>query len=874
MSELTPMMRQYMDLKEKYNDVILLFRLGDFYEMFFEDAKIASRELEIVLTGRDCGLAEKAPMCGVPYHAVDGYINKLISKGYKVAICEQLTDPAESKGLVERDVTRVITPGTIIESSILDEKENNYIMSGFLFDNKVGFSYADISTGSFFTGEITTDTSENSVESFLNEVIRIQPKEFILNDALYIYENKINSLLKQDNILIECTSSLGIEKELAKEALLKHFDVESLECFSIEDKPYSVYAAGALMQYLKKTQKNDLNHITDIKYCYDNTYMILDASTRRNLELTSTIREGSKKGSLVWLLDKTKTAMGSRMIRNWLVQPLLIEKHINLRLDAVNELFEENTKREEIRDALNGVYDIERIISKISYGSLDARNCISLKQSLQKIPAIKKAISTFDRDMLKNLSDKLDLLEDIVKLLEDSIEENAPAGIKDGGIIKLGYNAEIDRLKNISQNSKEYILKLEKKEKEETGIKNLRIGYNRVFGYYIEVTRSNADVVPYRYQRRQTLANSERFITPELKQLEDEIISAEETCKKIEYLEFAKIRAILCDNISRIQQTANVLATIDSLASLAKCAYDNGYVRPQITDDGHIKIAKGRHPVVERMVSDFVANDSLMDTAENRMIIITGPNMAGKSTFMRQIGLITLMAQIGSFVPAESANLSIVDRIFTRVGASDDLASGQSTFMVEMNEVANILHNATSKSLIILDEIGRGTSTLDGLSIAWSVVEFICNTDNIGAKTLFATHYHELTELEGLLPGVKNYSVIVKEYGDDIIFLRKIKRGGTNKSFGIEVANLAGLPKEVINRAKEILKKLEQSDINNIDISSAVADNNDNPHQLAMFSENAEKEILDALKNVNVDSLTPLDALNLISELNIRVKRI
>jgi DNA mismatch repair protein MutS len=866
MAEMTPMMKQYLLMKEIYKDCLLFFRLGDFYEMFFEDALTASKELEITLTGRDCGMAERAPMCGVPYHSVEGYINKLILKGYKVAICEQLTDPAESKGLVERDVVRVITPGTVVESSILNEKENSYILSAFQLEDKIGFSYADVSTGGFYIGEVY---AKADISPLLNEIVRIQPKEILLNESLYMHQKQIEDVLKT-NVLIHCYDTWAYEYNYAKNTLEEHYKTSNLSGFGCDNLRHGISAAGALMHYLKETQKNALIHINKIILSQNNMFMSLDASTRRNLELTKTMRDNVKKGSLLWLLDHTETSMGARLLKNWIEQPLQSREEIVHRQVAVGEIKDDIVLREGLPILLSGIYDLERLIMRISYSTLDAKNCIALKNSIKKIPDIKKFLHDVRSPLLVILNSEMDELSDICALIEESIAEDPPQSIKDGGIIKDGYDCQVDRYREASKKGKLWISELEDQEKKDTGIKNLKIGYNKIFGYYIEVTKSYLNLVPYRYIRKQTLANAERFVTPELKDMEETILNADEKALRLEYMLFIKIRDELSKSIGRIQKTAQAISVLDVILSFAQAAYENDYIQPSITESGEIHIKNGRHPVVEKTVQKgFVPNDANLDLKDNRLMIITGPNMAGKSTYMRQVGLLTLMAHTGSFIPADEASICVVDRIFTRVGASDDLASGQSTFMVEMNEVANILHNATSKSLLILDEIGRGTSTLDGLSIAWSVVEYLSDTKNIGAKTLFATHYHELTELEGIVQGVKNYSITVREYGEDIIFLHKIVRGGTNRSFGIEVAKLAGLPGDVITRAKDLLQLLTQADILKPCVNPADAIKGT---EQMNFLNMVEQPVFEILRSTNTDNITPLQALGLLCELKAMIK--
>lgn len=855
MAELSPMMRHYVELKEKYKDSILMYRLGDFYEMFFDDALLASRELEIVLTGRDCGLPERAPMCGVPHHSIQGYIDRLIAKGYKVAICEQLSDPAQSKGLVERDVIRVVTPGTVTDTASLAENENNYIMAFSGSDGRIGLCYADVSTGAFYVGECEADEGFASV---MGEIARIQPREIIFRTEDKAVVEQINGVIKEQGIYVSEYPSFVFEKETAVDSLLKHFRVTGLTGYGISEDMPGVRAAGAMIDYLKETQKNALSHINTIQFHSASTYMALDMFTRANLELTKTLREGRVKGSLFGTLDKTKTAMGARLLKRSINEPLQSVDDINKRLDAVDELKAELPRMDAVAAALDGIFDMERLITRISYATLDARNCLALKNSLMRLPALKKALANSQSALLADLYDRLDVMEDICALLEASIDEDAPAGITEGGIIKTGYNAAIDELKEMSHNGKQQIAALENAERQATGIKNLKVGFNKVFGYYFEATKSYLDQVPYRYIRKQTLANCERFVTPELKEMEEKLSGAEEKRITLEYECFLVIRQTLSDNIRRFQKSADVIALIDMLRSFAAVAFERNYIRPKMMADGNLTISGGRHPVVESFVrQSFVKNDTLI-SAEESIMILTGPNMAGKSTYMRQVALIVLMAHMGCFVPADSATICIVDKIFTRVGASDNLASGQSTFMVEMAEVANILNNATPKSLLILDEIGRGTSTLDGLSIAWSVVEYI--SQHIKAKTLFATHFHELSELEGVVPGVSNYSVTVKEMGDTVIFLHKIVRGGTDRSFGIEVAKLAGVPSGVTDRAKNIMAALIEKD------DSILG-------QRRQPDKSLEKdELIEMLDAVNLDNITPLDSLRLLSEIKHKIR--
>ncbi|MGI6706868.1 MAG: DNA mismatch repair protein MutS [Clostridia bacterium] len=882
MATVTPMMRQYLQIKEKYKDALLFFRLGDFYEMFFDDAILASKELEITLTGRDCGLEERAPMCGVPFHSAESYINRLIEKGYKVAICEQLSDPAESKGLVERDVIRVITPGTVIEESMLEEKKNNYLASLYKNGSIVGIASVDVSTGEFNVGQITMDSTGTKLR---DELARIQPKEIIVNEEIYKAREEFPGITAESSSLINCYHSWSFEYETAYRKLLRHFQVHNLQGFGCQDLHEGICAAGALLEYLTQTQKKALSHINHINAYRQETYMILDAFTRRNLELTETIRGKSKRGSLLWLLDKTDTAMGGRLLRKWIEEPLVDAEKIKERLDSVETLKNDIVLHTNLRTELKGIYDIERLVSRISYGSVNARDCVSLEQSIHGIPRIKKLLEGIGTRLLSAIHDELDPLEDVFQLLDDAIVEDPPVSVKEGSIIKEGYNEELDQLRQASSQGKEWIAKLEKEEKEKTGIRTLKIGYNKVFGYYIDVTKSYYHLVPKHYIRKQTLTNSERYITPELKEMEERILGADEKSVQLEYQLFCEIRGKLSNEIKRMQKTARALAHLDVLQSLATVASENSYVKPEITTGEKIEIIDGRHPVVEKTLADeqFVPNDTLLNQDDNRVLIITGPNMAGKSTYMRQVALITLMAHIGSFVPASKASISITDRIFTRVGASDDLSSGQSTFMVEMTEVANILHNATPRSLLILDEIGRGTSTFDGLSIAWAVIEFICDKNKIGAKTLFSTHYHQLTELEKKLPGVKNYRVSVKEHGDDIIFLHKIVRGGADRSFGVQVAKLAGIPDDVIERAKRILRDLEDADIHRQtfqdhfqEAAPAVEDSKAEKsvvknQQLDLFQIQMH-EVAECIKEIDIISTTPIEALNILYKMQQKLK--
>lgn len=854
MAGLTPMMQQYMEVKSKYKDCILFYRLGDFYEMFFDDALTASRELELTLTGRDCGLSERAPMCGVPYHAVETYLDRLIEKGYKVAICEQMEDPALAKGLVQRDVIRVVTPGTVIESGMLDERSNNFLLSVCFSGEKAGLAFADVSTGEFFVHQV-----EDAGRTLADEVTRISPVEIIASDLV-----RLREYVNRDDLSMSERPGTTFQYQNASETLCKHFHLQDLSPLGLIDEyRLAAQAAGALMRYLDETQKNALEHITELRIYQGGDTMLLDRNTRRNLELTESLRSRTKKGSLLWLMDKTSTAMGGRLLRSWIEQPLVNREEILRRLDAVEEFTSQHVLTMTLSEELQGVYDVERLLSKVSYKSLNARDCLSLCASLKKVPDIRNLLSGAQSQGVQAVYALLDPLEDLTGLLERAIHPDAPPVISEGGIIRDGYSAILDEYRSAATNGKQWIVDLEAKEREATGIKNLRIQYNRVFGYYIEVTKSYYDMVPMRYQRRQTLANSERYITPELREIEQKIVGAQEQSVRLELQLFTEIREKIAGEIVRIQHTAQGLKTLDALLSLAKVAVSNHYVRPEITQDGSLEIIEGRHPVVEQTMQEggFVPNDAVMDQDQARMLIITGPNMAGKSTYMRQVALITLMAHLGSFVPAKSAKIPIVDRIFTRVGASDDLASGQSTFMVEMSETAYILRNATRHSLIILDEIGRGTSTFDGLAIAWAVVEYLCDPDRVGAKTLFATHYHELSELEGHVEGVQNYCISVKEHGEDVIFLRKIVRGGADKSFGIHVARLAGVPHPVLVRAHEIQARLEVSDVNKIGqniLEEGTARENE---QVSLFDV-GKTEIINELQNLDVMALTPIDAMN------------
>ena len=878
-SKMTPMMQQYLQTKEEYPDCILFYRLGDFYEMFFDDAITASKELEITLTGKNCGLEERAPMCGVPYHAVDSYLNRLVSKGYKVAICEQMEDPKLAKGIVKRDVIRIVTPGTNLDMQALDETKNNYIMSIVYIADRFGLSVADVTTGEYMVTEI------ESSGKMMDELTKFMPSEIICNEAFYMSGMNLDDLKNRLGITIYSLDAWYFDDALCRKTLMEHFQVKSLQGLGLEDYDCGMIAAGALLKYLEETQKNSLSHLSRLTTYTTGNYMVLDSSTRRNLELVETLREKQKRGSLLWVLDKTKTAMGARTLRKYVEQPLIDKASIKKRQDAIEELKNNAICREEIREYLGPVYDLERLVGKITYQSANPRDLIAFQSSLSMLPPIKCILEDMQSELLKEIYGEMDTLEELCTLVKEAIMEDPPLAMKEGGIIREGYNEEVDRLRRAKSDGKGWLAELEAKEREKTGIKNLRIRYNKVFGYYLEVTNSFKNLVPDYYVRKQTLANAERYIIPELKELEDTILGAEDRLCALEYELYCEVRNKIAGEILRIQTTAKAIAKLDVIASLALAAERNNYVRPKINEKGVIDIKDGRHPVVEKMIPNdmFICNDTYLDDKKNRISIITGPNMAGKSTYMRQTALIVLMAQIGSFVPASSANIGLVDRIFTRVGASDDLASGQSTFMVEMNEVANILRNATSKSLLILDEIGRGTSTFDGLSIAWAVVEHISNSKLLGAKTLFATHYHELTELEGKIDNVNNYCIAVKEKGDDIVFLRKIVKGGADKSYGIQVAKLAGVPDSVINRAKEIVEELVNADITARVKEIAVQGENQKKKpqkkldevdlaQFSLFDTVKDDDVLKELKELDISHMTPIDAMNKLYQLQNKLK--
>lgn len=872
------MMVHYCQTKCAYKDSILFYRLGDFYEMFFEDAKTVSRELELTLTGKDCGLSERAPMCGIPYHAAETYINRLIDKGYKVAICEQVEDPKTAKGIVKREVTRVVTPGTNLNMQELDEGKNNYLMAIVCVGDHFGVSTADITTGDCYVTEIDEE------RKLWDEINKFLPAEIICNDAFLVSGVDVDDLRNRLHISVFALESWYFGDDLCKQTLLEHFKISSLEGLGLADYDSGVIAAGSLFRYLLDTQKNTMEHMNKIIPYTTERYMVIDSSSRRNLELVETLREKQKRGSLLWVLDKTKTAMGARMLRSFVEQPLIDADAINERLDAVTELNMQAMLREEIREYLNPVYDLERLVSRISYRSANPRDLLAFKMSLEMIPHIKNLLANFTSPLLVRINEQMDGLEDLYTLLEASITEDPPLAVKEGGIIREGYNEQVDTYRNSKTQGKSWLAQLEAEEKEKTGIRNLKIKYNKVFGYYLEVTNSFKNLVPEYYTRKQTLTNAERYITPKLKELEDMILGAEDKLFALEYDLFCQVREELAAQIPRIQETAKAIAQLDVYASLSVVAQRNNYVRPTVNTKGVIDIKNGRHPVVEKMINNdmFIANDTYLDNGSKRVSVITGPNMAGKSTYMRQTALIVLMAQIGSFVPAEKAKIGVVDRIFTRVGASDDLASGQSTFMVEMTEMANILRNATAKSLLILDEIGRGTSTFDGLSIAWAVIEHISNTKLLGAKTLFATHYHELTELEGKIPGVNNYCIAVKERGDDIVFLRKIVKGGADKSYGIQVAKLAGVPDSVLDRAKELVDELVHTDITSTFKDLAENSSKTKPkavhydevdlEQISLFDTVQDQDIIEELKNLDITMLTPMDAMNTLYRLQNKLK--
>ena len=881
LSKLSPMMQHYLQTKKEYPGCILFYRLGDFYEMFFEDAEIVSRELELTLTGKSCGLPERAPMCGVPFHAVDSYLTRLVEKGYKAAICEQVEDPRTAKGMVKREVIRIVTPGTNLDMDSIEEGKNNFIFC-ILYSRqgKSGISVADVTTGEFYMTETEGD------RKVYDEIVRYSPSEIICNESFMLSGLDLTDLQERLGIIINTLSAHYFDENAAEKVISEHFHVSSLIALGMDDKRAGSTAAGALLKYLYDTQKNSLSNITGINVYVSGKYMLLDSSTRRNLELTETMREKKKRGSLLWVLDRTGTAMGARKLHQMIEQPLVDRELIEKRLDAVDMLCQNTVDRDEIREYLQPVYDLERLMTRVSYGTANPRDLIALRGSLSMFAPIRQVLEDFEGGLLSELRDDMDDFRDLVDLLDRSILDEPPLQVKEGGIIRGGFDADIDRLREAKTQGRQWLMNLEAEDQQRTGIKNLRIKYNKVFGYYFEVTNSFKNMVPSDYMRKQTLVGSERYTSEKLKSLEDTILNAEDKLNTLEYDKFCEIRDTVGGQISGIQKAARALAMLDALCSLSLVAERGHYARPSINDKGYIKIKEGRHPVVEKMLQgEFISNDTVLDGKKNAIAIITGPNMAGKSTYMRQVALICLMAQIGSFVPAASADLCVVDRIFTRVGASDDLGSGQSTFMVEMNEVANILRNATPASLLILDEIGRGTSTYDGLSIAWSVIEHISNKKFLGAKTLFATHYHELTELEGKIDNVSNYCVAVKEKGDDIVFLRKIIKGGADKSYGIQVAKLAGLPDIVIDRAKELLDQLTDSDITekiqNIETKAGQSTGKAKKvrhyddvdlGQMSLFETVTDEDVLKELRDIDISNLTPLDALNTLYRLQTEIK--
>ena len=881
LSKLSPMMQHYLKTKKEYPGCILFYRLGDFYEMFFEDAEIVSRELELTLTGKSCGLPERAPMCGVPFHAVDSYLTRLVEKGYKAAICEQVEDPRTAKGMVKREVIRIVTPGTNLDMESIEEGKNNFIFC-ILYSRqgKSGIAVADVTTGEFYMTETEGD------RKVYDEIIRYSPSEIICSDSFMLSGLDLRDMQDRLGIIINTLGPHYFDEAASQKVLLEHFHVSSLIALGMDDKRTGSAAAGALMKYLYDTQKNSLSNITGISVYASGKYMLLDSSTRRNLELTQTMREKKKRGSLLWVLDRTATAMGARRLHQMLEQPLIDRALIEQRLDAVEKLCQNSVDRDEIREYLQPVYDLERLMTRVSYGTANPRDLIALRSSLKMFAPIRQVLEDFDGGLLTELREDMSDFDEIVDLLERSIEDEPPLQVKEGGIIRTGFDPDIDRLREAKTQGRKWLMDLEAQDQQRTGIKNLRIKYNKVFGYYFEVTNSFKNLVPPDYQRKQTLVGAERYTSDKLKSLEDTILNAEDKLNTLEYDKFCEIRDTVGGQISVIQKAARALAMLDVLCSLSLVAERGRYVRPAINEKGYVKIKEGRHPVVEKMLQgEFISNDTVLDGRKNAIAIITGPNMAGKSTYMRQVALICLMAQIGSFVPAASADLCVVDRIFTRVGASDDLGSGQSTFMVEMNEVANILRNATPNSLLILDEIGRGTSTYDGLSIAWAVIEHISNRKFLGAKTLFATHYHELTELEGKIDNVSNYCVAVKEKGDDIVFLRKIIKGGADKSYGIQVAKLAGLPDLVIDRAKELLEQLTDSDITeriqSIETKAGQGSGKTGKvkhyddvdlGQMSLFETVSDTDVLRELEQIDISNLTPLDALNTLYRLQTELK--
>lgn len=869
MAGLTPMMQQYLEIHEQVKDAILFFRLGDFYEMFFDDAITASRELEITLTGKDCGLEERAPMCGVPYHASENYIAKLIEKGYKVAICEQVEDPKQAKGLVKREIVRVISPGTVNDGKLLQGKNNNFLMSIYYNMTDFGIGIVDVSTGEFRTSQVIR--AKNPKEKLLDEIAKYKPSEMIVNTVLFKDKWLMENIEKRFDSYVNILQNKYFNLESSKDIIKEQFSVYSMTGLGIEADEYSIRASGALLTYLQETQMRALSHIDKLQRYVVDEYMAMDLSTRRNLELTENMRTNDKKGSLLEVLDKTQTSMGGRKLKDWIHQPIIDVENINYRLDAVGAILEDVSLQLKLEKDLKNIYDLERLISKISFGNCNGRDFLSLKNSLSMIPSLKETLSSLDSDYLQKLNTQLDTLEDIRDLIEKSIHPEPPISVKEGNIIRSGYNEEVDYYREINVSGKDFILNLENAEKEKTGIKSLKIKFNKVFGYYIEVTKTNLDLVPENYIRKQTLANAERYYTEELKDIESKILNAEEKVIDLEYDIFQEIRNIVLESVQRVKKSAEIISIVDVLFSFAKVSYENNYVKPIVYSGDEILIYEGRHPVVENMMDkkDFVPNSVSLDCNDNRMLLITGPNMAGKSTFIRQVAIITLMAQIGCYVPAEKAKIGVVDRIFTRVGASDDLALGQSTFMVEMSEVSNILKNATHNSLIILDEIGRGTSTFDGLSIAWSVAEYIHDKEIIGGKALFATHYHELTQLEALLEGVKNYCIKVQENQDGVIFLRKIIPGSADQSYGIEVAKLAGLPEQVITRAREILMGLESSE--DAKVPPRKTKEPQHPKAEVNLFNYQDKQIIEDLKALPIEDMSPIEVMNYVYNLRKKI---
>ena len=867
MADYSPMMKQYFEVKEKYPNTILFFRLGDFYEMFFNDAKTVSRELELTLTGRDCGQAERAPMCGVPFHSAETYIARLVAKGYKVAICEQMEDPALAKGIVKRSVIRVITPGTVMESSMLDEAKNNYIASIYYFGENIGICFADISTGELDATTLTAKEPEVLSQLVINELSRFSPREILINPEFTDFGNAAKFISEKLSAALECMDFEVYAPDACTEAVRRQFHAEVLERSAVLEQREIVMALGALLDYLKRTQITGLERMEEINVYTEAKAMRLDLNTRRNLELTETMRSKERRGSLLWVLDKTKTAMGKRLIRAWLEQPLLSPAKITLRQNAVAEFCDNRPLLDSITESLTGIFDLERIMTRVVYGSVNGKDLRALWSALTRLPQLKALAAGCEATQLKTIEKQIDALEDICALIDKAIVEEPPHTIREGGIIRAGYDAALDAVKNDMTNGKQLIAELEARERAATGIPKLRVGFNRVFGYYLEVSNAFKDKTPEHYIRKQTLANGERYITQELKELENRILGAHDKSIAMESKLFEDVRRTVADQLTRVQETAKAVAQLDVLASFAAVSVKNDYTRPSVTMNGRIYLKDSRHPVVEALLggsTPFVPNDLDMDPNQNRVPIITGPTMAGKSSYMRQVAVIVIMAQVGCFVPAASAEIGIVDGIYTRVGASDDLAAGQSTFMVEMAEVADILKNATKDSLLILDEIGRGTSTFDGMSIARAVIEYVHDKKLCGAKTLFATHYHELTELEDLLPGVQNFSIAVKKRGDEITFLRRIVRGGADDSFGIEVAKLAGVPDKVVRRAKQVLQSLESGEAVTVPKNAAPA-KREEPVQLTMLTK--DSEVISRLKSVDVNTLTPIESMNLLFEL-------